>query len=219
MGDCQPGAAPLKELLEAFLGDYLRLVEPDVVEHLDLGSLMCLDFAGLLPDGGAELVVAQARTLQGDPLTILILVEPEPLGERAIALRLSQVFAAVEIRLGHPVLVSLLFLRGGQAGIHLATAPLTKVAGLDSVRLYFSTFGLEHAAAEHYLDRPEPLAWGLAAWMKARHLHGARLEDACRKRILAGDLDEARRTLLLRSLQEPSWRRGPRSFAGETPKL
>jgi hypothetical protein len=192
----------MKELLEAFLGDYLRLVEPDVVEHLDLASFACLADAGFLSADGAELVVAQARTVLGEPLTILILVEPEPLGEPAIALRLSQVFAAVEIRLGHPLLVSVLFLRGGQAGIHLDTAPVTKVAGLDSVRLYFSTFGLEQSAAEHYLDRPEPLAWGLAAWMRAWHLQGARLEDACRERILAGDLDEARRALLLRSLRE-----------------
>jgi hypothetical protein len=192
----------MKELLAAFLGDYLRLVEPEVVEHLDLGSLAFPDVAGLQPPDGAELVVAQARTLQGETLTILILIEPEPLGEPAIARRLSQVLAAVEIRLGHPLLVSFLFLRGGKAGVNLGTAPATVVAGVAPVRVYFSTFGLDGAAAEYYLARPEPLAWGLAALMGSRRLDRAQLKTACRERIRSAVLEEPRRQLLLRCAQE-----------------
>jgi hypothetical protein len=192
----------MKELLDAFLGDYLRLVEPEVLAHLDLGSFVFSDGAGLLPPEGAELVLAEARTVRGETLTILILVEPEPLSDPAIARRLSQVFAAIEIHLGHPLLVSFLFLRGGKAGVNLGTAPATEFAGLDRVRLYFSTFGLEGAAAEYYLARPEPLAWGLAALMGSRRLNRAQLEDACRKRIRGAELDDVHRGLLLCFLRE-----------------
>jgi hypothetical protein len=188
----------VKELLQAFLADYLRIVEPGVAGHLDLGSLRFPGVTGRVPPDLAGLLVAEARSSQGEELMILLLVEPEPLSDPGFARRLSQVFAAVEIRLGRPVLVSFLFLRGGKAGINLATAPVCKLIGLDNVRLYFSTFGLEGSAAEYYLDRPEPLAWGLAAWMQGRCLGPSQLRHACRERIRSGGLDATRRRLLLR---------------------
>jgi hypothetical protein len=190
----------MRELLAAFLGDYLKLVEPDVVAHLDLENLVVLDIAGLPPGDGGEVVVAEARPAKGEKLTILVVVEPEPLGEPAIAHRLSQVFAALEIRLGQPLLVSMLFLRGGQAGVNLTVAPVTRVAGLDTVRLVFSTFGLEGSLAEYYLARPEPLAWGLAVLMSSRRFNRAQLKGACRERIRESRLDD-RRLLLLRWLR------------------
>jgi hypothetical protein len=191
----------LKKVLQSFLGDYLRIVEPDAAEHIDLASLVFPDLAGPLPPDLAGLLVAEARSREGEQLVILVLVEPEPLGDPAIARRLRQVFAAVDVRLGRPVLLSFLFLRGDKPSVNLGTAPVTSFAGLDNLRLYFSALGMDGAAAEHYLDRPEPLAWGLAALMQTRRLDRSQLEHACRKRIERAALDVPHRRLLLRCVR------------------
>lgn len=191
----------MKELLQAFLPDYLRIVEPDLAEHLDFASLSYPDIASLAPDL-QDLVVAEVSTGEKERATVLVLIAAEALGPRDVARRLKRLFEILEIRLGRPVLMSFLLFRGGRPGVNLETAPVSTLAGLASVRVYYTAFGLEGSTAEYYLERPEPLAWALAAWMCSRRLDRSALLEACRKRIRAADLDLALRRLLLDAVAE-----------------
>jgi hypothetical protein len=65
---------------------------------------------------------------------------------------------------------------------------IAEVAELELLRLFYTGFGLSEAAAEHYLGRPEPLAWALAAAMRPRRCSRAELRRACLARIAAADL-------------------------------
>ena len=65
------------------------------------------------------------------------------------------------------------------------------------MRIYYTAFGLEQARAERFLERPEPLAWGLSALMQPIRTSPEAHAQACRERIGAAALDDARRELLL----------------------
>jgi hypothetical protein len=187
----------LSDLVRAFLPDYLRLVEPGVVEHLDLENLSFPEVGASAGEDLASLVVAEAATRGRDPAVLVVLIEPMAAGEAAVARRLGRLFETFAIPLGRPLLVSLLFLRGGKPGVSLDSVPASTLGGLANVRVYYTAFGLSGSAAEYYLERPEPLAWALAAWMGSRRLDRAALAKACRERIAAAALQPARRRLLL----------------------
>jgi len=186
----------VKELLQAFLPDYLRIVEPDLVDHLDFASLSFRDVEGLAPDL-QDLVVAEVSTCEKERATVLVLIAAEAPGPRDVARRLKRLFDVLEIRLGRPVLMSFLLFRGGRPGVNLETAPVSALRGLANVQVYYTAFSLEGSTAEYYLERPEPLAWALAAWMPSRRLDRSTLLEACRERIRAADLELALRRLLL----------------------
>jgi len=180
------------DLLRAFFPDYLRLTEPDWAEELDFGSLS-------FPwDGLCELgIAARVSTRGGERITVLVRIAEEALREKEVACWLGRQARRLDLRLADPVLVSVIALRGGVPGVNLGTVEVSRVCGDTVVRVYYTTFGLEQARAERYLERPEPLAWGLSALMQPIRWSRAAHERACRERIHAAALDEDRRQLLL----------------------
>jgi hypothetical protein len=60
---------------------------------------------------------------------------------------------------------------------------------------------LTESRAEHFLERPEPLAWAFAAWMRPTKRTPDEHARACLERIAGAALDEERRTLLRRSVK------------------
>jgi hypothetical protein len=175
----------LTALLRRFLPDYLRLVEPDCSQHLRLDRLALLD----LPSGAPPLdgVVAEVLTCRDEPVTVLVLVEPEPLSPAATRKLFGGWLQLLELRYRRPVLLNVIYLRGGRPGINLESTSAAAVGTEDVLRLFYSTFGLSWAGATYYLQRPEPIAWALAALMAFPS--GSRDEhcDRCKARIATAE--------------------------------
>jgi hypothetical protein len=92
-----------------------------------------------------------------------------------------------------PVSTLVLYLRGGPAGLrheeHVETA-----FGREVCQFGYLGFGISRLPAEDYLDRPEPLAWALAALMQPRSRDPRALRRACLARIArAPGLSDERR--------------------------
>lgn len=186
-------AAPavMEGLVRAFLPDYLRIVEPDFAAGLRLDRVV---FPETSLDGAG--VVAAVPGQAGDErVTVLVLIEPYALTPRESSARIGRCLKTLGLTYGEPVLASLVFLRGGW-GVNLEAGPLLKVCGIDLSWIYFTTFGLAEMRAEYYLNRPEPLAWALAALMRPTERSLEEHHRACLERIAAAPLDEERRALL-----------------------
>lgn len=201
-----PHRIPLfREILLPFLADYLRLVEPDSAEHLRLDRIALPDLNDVPGWTDAERqtfgIVAEVPARWGEKVTVVIQVEPEALTPAELSRRLGRYFMDLEIHYCQPVLLSVLYLRGGRPGINLETAPVCRIFDMDLLRIYFTTFGLETARAEHYLERPEPLAWALSAVMQPLRHSRACHRKLCLERIAAAGLAEEHRQALTRFVE------------------
>jgi hypothetical protein len=200
-GDDMPERRPLlRDLIQTFFADYLRLVEPDSAARMRLDRITfpepgkraeCPD-----DDFRAIGVVAEVPSLSGEMVTVLVQIEPEALTPPEVGRRLGHYLMGLEIRYGQPVLLSVLFLRGGRPGVRLESAALAEVCGIELARIFFTSFGLGETRAEAYLDRPEPLAWAFAALMQPTQRTPDEHRCACLERIAVAPLDEGLRRRL-----------------------
>jgi hypothetical protein len=186
----------LRALFRGFLADYLRIVEKEASTELRLDRLVIrrkpVDGTGL---------VAETVSRSGERVTVLVQIESEALTPGAAARRIGRSLRLLRLPYGEPILASLVYLRGGRAGIHLAPAVLARVASIETARIYLTTFAPEAMRAEPYLERPEPLAWALAARMKQTRCTAEEHRRECLERIAGAALDEKRRALLRRSVE------------------
>lgn len=65
----------------------------------------------------------------------------------------------------------------------------------------YVAFSLAGCSAEEYLERPEPLAWGLAALMNPGSMSRVEHKLACLRRIAAADLTDQKRFLLVNCVE------------------
>jgi hypothetical protein len=187
-----------KALLRSFFADLLRLAVPDLADRLDLAGVVFLDKEFFTAGGGRRELDLLARvSFLGDRgSSLLIHVEVEARARRGMGRRLwryrNQIQAAHECQ----VLSIVLYLHRGKGGVRVLTLEDDLLGpGLGDFR--YVAFGLAGSAAAQYLERPEPLAWGLAALMDRGALTRPELKLACLRRIAAADLDDARRLLLI----------------------
>lgn len=194
----------LRHLIRSFFADYLSLLEPEI-----FGGKPCqgVRFSRKPLDGTG--VAAKVEGRKGEVVTVLVRIEPEVLPERELSARVRQSLRHLRVLHGDPVLASVVYLQGGRSGLRLESSVLASAFGIEVGRFYVTTFGLTESWAEHYLDRPEPLAWALAAAMRSTRLTEEELRRACLDRIAAeAALGEERRALL---------RRGVRTFLPRRP--
>ncbi len=172
-----------KQLLHAFLGDFLRLVVPETYDRLDLSSLEFLDkelFAGGPPGHRRELdLLVRVRTVKGLPL--LIHVEIEARARRGMGERLWRYSNQIQARYDTPVLTIVLYLKRGRPGVFLKIRESN--LGPDFPGFRYVSFGLAGCQAAEYLACPEPLAWAFAALMGPGSLSRPELKMACLRRI------------------------------------
>lgn len=189
-GDLCPGIAMatqhdkiFKQLLRTFLEDFLRLVAPRALERMDLSSPEFLDkelFAGGPHGRRRELdLLARISTCDGRPL--LIHFEIEARASQAMAERLWRYRSQIQARYDTRVLTIALYLKRGRPGVKLETWESSLGPELPEPR--YVSFGLAGCRAAEYLDRPEPLAWALAALMDPGPWSRAELKMACLRRI------------------------------------
>ncbi len=180
-----------KQLLRVFLEDFLRLVAPQALERLDLSSPELLDkelFAGGPHGRRRELdLLVCVRTTGGSPH--LIHVEIEARASPGMKDRLWRYRNQIQARYDTPVLTIVLNLKRGRPGVWLET--WEGRLGPDFPGSCYVSFSLAGCRAAEYLDRPEPLAWALAALMDPGSWSRAELKMACLRRIagLRGRID------------------------------
>jgi hypothetical protein len=97
--------------------------------------------------------------------------------------RFSRYLLTLERAFAAPVLLSAVYLRGGRPGVNLESAPVRNVCRTEVLRLFYTAFGLAESRADYYLERPEPLAWALAAFMRSFRLSPTELKARCLERI------------------------------------
>jgi len=192
-----------KSLLRAFLTDLLRLVAPGVAARLRRGPITFLDKELLADDGqgGRREADLLARMSLRDGGILLVHVEIEARARRSMPKRLRTYALRIQSRYDGPLLTILLNLRGGTPGIqrvrHAGAIPEAELFSFPYV-----TFGLAGCEAADYLERPEPLAWGLAALMRPGAMSPAEHKLACLRRITAARLDRERKLLLINFVEE-----------------
>ncbi|MEA2563538.1 MAG: hypothetical protein QOH06_5042 [Acidobacteriota bacterium] len=203
-----------RELFQTFLGDYLKIVEPDTAVHLlpERARFPAVDMADWTEEERTEIgAVAEIPTRDGSSLTLLIQVEPEVRGPAETARRFGRWFLALETRMVQPVLLSVLYLRGGRPGPNLESSAISTVYDMEVVRIFYTAFGLSEARADYYLERPEPLAWALAALMRPVRRSRAEHRLACLRRIADADtaLSDRERALLTACVEHAREPGGP----------
>jgi len=172
-----------KQLLHAFLDDFLRLAVPETYDRLDLSSPEFLDkelFEGGPRGKRRELdLLVRVRTVSGRPL--MIHVEVEARASPEMEERLWHYRNQILARYGIPVLTILLNLKRGRPGVCLKS--WENDLGPDFPEPRYVSFGLAGSQAAEYLARPEPLAWAFAALMDPGPLSRPELKMACLRRI------------------------------------
>lgn len=181
-----------KELFQIFLTDLLSLAEPEALVFLDATQLRFLNPETFThwPEGERRQVdlLAIAPVLEREKDRFLIHIEVERTARSAMEHRLWCYANLLQGRHGVPVLTILVNLRGGAAGV-VREAVRKETSYREVSAFHYTAFGLSGCRAEEYLDRPEPLAWGLASLMRPAHLSRAKLKAECHRRILRAGLD------------------------------
>jgi predicted transposase YdaD len=180
-----------KQLLRAFLADFLRLVLPQTADRLDPSCPDFLDkelFAGG-PHGRRREPDLLVRVRTVDGRLLLVHVEIEARASRGMEERLWRYKNQIQARYDTPVLSIVIYLKRGRPGVRLETRE--GVLGPNFIELRYVSFGLQRCRAAEYLDRPEPLAWAFAALMDPGPWSRAELKMACLRRIagLRGRID------------------------------
>lgn len=198
-GTLSPDLRLLRGLIRTFLADYLRIVEPDAAAGMRLDQIRLRRG----PSDGTGVVAEVSGRQIAERVTVLVRIEPEALPPCVSSQRIRQSLRDLRLLSGEPVLASVLSVRGGRPGIHLDSGVLSEALGIETARIHFTSLGLVETRAEYYLERPEPLAWALAARMRPTRRSLEEHRRACLERIANASLDEKRRSLLRRFVNRP----------------
>ena len=186
-----------KDLFRTFFQELLLLVDAGLAaclspEAVFLDKELFLD----LPEGKrreADLLVEVPERAGGRKL--LIHVEIEHRARAGIGRRLWRYFLQLHLRHSGPVVSLVVFLHGGPPGSRWAVH-VERLDERELVRFSYLSFGISRLPAEALLERPEPLAWALAALARPGALGRARLKLELLRKIAEAPVGEAEQFLL-----------------------
>jgi Domain of unknown function (DUF4351) len=113
-----------------------------------------------------------------------------------------------------PILVNL---TGGPAGV-TEVEWIDEVLGRKVARFRYFNFGLSGSLAEEYLERPQPLAWGLSALMRSEKWDRVEQKVRCLRAIATAGLSEKQEVQLLDLVQTYLELEGPEAERFDTLK-
>lgn len=193
-----------KSLLRTFFAGFLRLVVPEMVERLDLSAPVFLDkeLTAFDPPARSRLVDLLARVPLRETAgrSLLVHAEVESRARRGMGERIRNYQRWIQTRHEGQILSVVLFLQGGRAGVCEGTID-GELAGPGLPAFRYLSFGLSQCRAAAYLEKPEPLAWALAALMDRRPWSRAELKMRCLARIQEASLDQAERRELVNCVE------------------
>lgn len=191
-----------KTLLRTFFRDFLRLTVPAVARQIRLERPAFLDKELFTGPGGerreADLLARVPLRRGGRPM--LIHVEVEARARAGMPRRLRSYHWQIQARHDCPVLSIVLYLKAGPPGI-AAECLNGDLDGPEVNGFRYIAFGLAGCSATEYLEKPEPLAWGLAALMNPGPMSRAEHKLACLRRIAVAEMREDHRFLLVNCVE------------------
>lgn len=191
-----------KDLFRSLFREVLSLAEAGerdrLARALGTGEIQFLDKEVFqdFPEGRRHEVdlLVEAPKRRGRP-AFLIHVEIERVYRTDFGRRLKRYSYQLHLRHAVPIVSIVVFLRGGPPGVRW-TEHLDRVLGLEIQRFRYLSLGLSRLPAEDLLDRPEPLAWALAALARPGEIGRARLKIELLRRIATAAIGENERFLL-----------------------
>lgn len=193
-----------KSLLRTFFAGFLRLVVPEMAERLDLSAPVFLDkeLTAFDPPARSRLVDLLVRVplKEATGKSLLIHAEVENRASRGIGERIRNYQRWIQTRHDGQILSIALFLHGGRAGVCEETID-GDLAGPGLPAFRYLSFALSRCRAAEYLEKPEPLAWALAALMDRRPWSRAEAKMRCLARIAEAPLVEAERRELVNCVE------------------
>jgi hypothetical protein len=189
-----------KDLLRTFLADLLRLVDPRLAAALRPEDAVFLDKEVFTdwPEGKRREIdlLAEIPRRRGRGLPVLLHAEVEATARKGMGRRLWRYFNLLQARHSLQMATVVVYLRRGKPGLRWERIE-ARVCGRRIATFHYAALGLADCPADDYLDRPEPLAWALAALMHPGRRSRAELKLACLRRIARGDLAELPRFVLV----------------------
>jgi hypothetical protein len=191
-----------KDLFRSLFPDLLSLADADskarLARALGPGGIKFLDKEVFqdFPEGRRHEVdlLVEVPKRRGRP-AFLIHVEIERSYRTDFGRRLKRYSYQLHLRHTVPIVSIVVFLRGGRPGAHWVDRP-ERILGQEIQRFRYLSFGLSRLPAEDLLDRPEPLAWALAALARPGRIGRARLKIELLRRIATAVIGENERFLL-----------------------
>ena len=191
----------LKKLFMTFFSDLLKIAVPELAPRLrpeEATFLMQETFSAVVEKGYRAIADLVAETPILDDLLSLVLVHTEVEGQHRTVMSERMLFYYMHLRLNYrrlviPIVVNL---KGGPPGITRQTV-VDQVGGEVINTFHYYVLGLEQSPAEEFLEREEPLAWGLAAMARPRSGDRAEQRFRCLQKVARGRLDELREQLLV----------------------
>jgi len=192
-----------KELLRAFLREFLDLFYPDISAQLDFGQVVFLDKKTFtdVPEGSRREadIVARVRTRDtGRSEIILIHVEVQTQRRAEFAYRMFEYYVLLRLRHRQPVFPVAVYLAPGGAGGGLNDETYSEnLFGSEIVSFRYKTVSLPNLPSDP--DRPHTGAFAAALSALMRPGAAGRAEQKRRalRGVLQSDVDEARKSLLL----------------------
>ncbi len=194
-----------KEVLQAYLRDFLYLFYPNLAEHFDFKTLSFPDkeFFTDFPAGSLRKpdIVARLETHEGNPEIVLIHVEIELKRKRDFEERMFQYYAMIWLRYRAPILPIVIYLKGGRDGL-TAEEYRVKLFGREHLRFQYEVVRLASLDAKEYLGKRNPLAAALAALMERRETEEPlELRASMLKEVFGSKENKVRKFILLNLIE------------------
>ena len=191
-----------KSILRSLFREFLELFFPDYAARLDFDSVRFSDkelFKGF-PDGQRREpdVVAQLRTQEGTPETVVVHVEVQADANDDFRRRMFEYYALLWLQFEAPVFPIALILKSGGPRQGIATEEFRQeLFGREIVRFRYASIALAQLTGREYVEK-SPLAASLAALMQ-RGPDAAELELLARmlRQVVTSGLDEGQQGLLV----------------------
>jgi hypothetical protein len=173
-------------MLRACFPDFLELIEPGLIERMELELVTFPhreDLTGWSEDELRDLgLLAEVMTRRGRWFMLLIQVETGAEDRLAVEERLLGSYLRLSLEGRQPARMVVVQLRGGRPGVHLEWI-VDEADGEEVLRVPYLAFGLAECRAEDYLAKPQPLAWALATLMRPTERSLVEHRDFCLRRI------------------------------------
>ena len=193
-----------KDLVRTFFRDFLGLAAPEAAGRLRLEDATFVDTQSSTdwPAGRRREMDLLVRVPSSTPgrKPVLIHVEVERQSRTRMGARMWLYYMQLRLRHGLLVVPILLNLKGGTPGVS-RTRLMEGFDDPETARFRFRSFSVSGCRAEEYLQRPEPLAWALAALMRRGRWSRAEHRMACFRRIAGAELPELQRFLLVNCVE------------------
>ncbi len=192
----------LKTVFHHFFGDLLELVKPEFAARVDLNHIEFLEQETFsdFPKGTHRRsdLVAKLQSNDGEERLVLVQAEVEADFRSSMDERCFYYYLYLRGKYRLPVLVLVVFLRGGEKQEKLAVRKFVDFAeGVEVCRFRYPALYLARKRTEDFVDRPQPLAPALASMMKS-DWDPVEKKLRCLHAIRHADIDDARRFLLVK---------------------